>query len=424
LLLPLAALLFLASYAGLLALSWDRFAAILPYHVPAAVSVVLLVRAASKRRGRELLGLVALGGTVVFWDLADWVFSVSQAMNGRDPHFPSLAEPLYYIGYVFAIVAVPLLSMPVSQLRDRRWPFDAGIVVVVLGAIGWEYLVLPRTDAMGVDGWKAALAFGYPLLDVGLVMSLVSTFYLAGGRLNARGNVLLIALAIFVVTDALYTASLVNGTSDSLTKWLDMGWLSVNWLIAYSVIQSTTVRPTARSGPRRVEVSDIVPFVVALPLIVIAATHPGDVSSTALEAGGVTVVVLVFVRQFLTLRENRALSERLREEGRQQAALAEALRNSENLARTIVDSVGEGLVVYDVELRHVLFNPAMERITGLASANVVGKTIAEALPEFERSGSALSCRQPSGARRSLSPISVSRGREETDRSSWRASTRR
>ena len=44
-------------------------------------------------------------------------------------------------------------------------------------------------------------------------------------------------------------------------------------------------------------------------------------------------------------------------------------------ARTVVSSIGEGLVVYDTDLRIVLFNPFMERLTGRTADEMTGKSV-------------------------------------------------
>lgn len=55
------------------------------------------------------------------------------------------------------------------------------------------------------------------------------------------------------------------------------------------------------------------------------------------------------------------------------------LRRSENFSRTVIETASSGLVALDRRLRCVLWNPYMERITGLAAAEVLGQGDAELL---------------------------------------------
>ncbi len=60
----------------------------------------------------------------------------------------------------------------------------------------------------------------------------------------------------------------------------------------------------------------------------------------------------------------------------------EALRESENFARTIIQSVNEGIMVFDRDLRYKEWNDAMEELTGLPSAQIVGASALDLFPQF------------------------------------------
>jgi PAS domain S-box-containing protein len=49
---------------------------------------------------------------------------------------------------------------------------------------------------------------------------------------------------------------------------------------------------------------------------------------------------------------------------------------------TVLSSIGEGLVVYDRDLRFQMWNPFMERLTGLSAAEVLGREALEVFPDF------------------------------------------
>jgi len=60
----------------------------------------------------------------------------------------------------------------------------------------------------------------------------------------------------------------------------------------------------------------------------------------------------------------------------------EALRGSRQFFQQIIQSTQEGIAVFDRNLRYVIFNPYMERLTGLAARDVVGAHPAEVFPWF------------------------------------------
>jgi diguanylate cyclase (GGDEF)-like protein/PAS domain S-box-containing protein len=61
---------------------------------------------------------------------------------------------------------------------------------------------------------------------------------------------------------------------------------------------------------------------------------------------------------------------------------------SEHTARTIVSSIGEGIIVYDLELRCQLWNRFMEEITGISAERVIGERIVEFSPHVRENGAA------------------------------------
>jgi PAS domain S-box-containing protein len=67
---------------------------------------------------------------------------------------------------------------------------------------------------------------------------------------------------------------------------------------------------------------------------------------------------------------------------RAESAQAEAARFTDEL----VASAGEGLLAYDRELRYVLWNPFMERLTDIPAQQVLGRTMREAFPDLAEHG--------------------------------------
>ncbi len=64
----------------------------------------------------------------------------------------------------------------------------------------------------------------------------------------------------------------------------------------------------------------------------------------------------------------------------------EALRESSEFLKQIIASAREGIVVFDRELRYVVWNPLMEELTGLPAADVVGKFCLDLFPFLREQG--------------------------------------
>jgi PAS domain S-box-containing protein len=77
-----------------------------------------------------------------------------------------------------------------------------------------------------------------------------------------------------------------------------------------------------------------------------------------------------------------ALSRDVTEQQKTEIALREAVQ----VNREIIDGAAEGIILYDAELRYQIFNPFMERLTGMASERVIGKIATEVFPRLGTSG--------------------------------------
>lgn len=64
----------------------------------------------------------------------------------------------------------------------------------------------------------------------------------------------------------------------------------------------------------------------------------------------------------------------------------EALRESELFNKTIISSVDEGIIVFDNELKYIVWNEFMEEITGTMAEEVIGAGAAEKFPDMIETG--------------------------------------
>ena len=62
--------------------------------------------------------------------------------------------------------------------------------------------------------------------------------------------------------------------------------------------------------------------------------------------------------------------------------IEERLHRERLLFELVIESTSEGIIVIDDELRHLIWNAAMERINGQPRSAVLGKTVFEVFPEF------------------------------------------
>ena len=98
----------------------------------------------------------------------------------------------------------------------------------------------------------------------------------------------------------------------------------------------------------------------------------------------------------------------------------EALEEARQFSEQIIANAGEGIVVYDADLRYRLWNRFMEELTGLSKERVLGRGVSEVFPDEEKGAGDLLVRAFAGEKvvSSPTPFRV----PETGRSGWVTST--
>ncbi|MEN6408866.1 MAG: diguanylate cyclase, partial [Anaerolineaceae bacterium] len=73
--------------------------------------------------------------------------------------------------------------------------------------------------------------------------------------------------------------------------------------------------------------------------------------------------------------ENARLYQKVKQELAERRTMADALRESEERYRTLVENQGEGVAILDLELRFTFTNPAAESIFGVPPGGLIGKPL-------------------------------------------------
>lgn len=302
---------FLVAYAGGVILqpgeAYLRVQSNLIYNLVPLAALALAVFPIRRSRGRERLGWVCLALVLLTWQIGDWTFTYYDFVKGSEPPFPGFADAAYYPGYLAFIAAVPLLTFPEQRLRDQRWLLDAAIVMLVAGTIGWQYVLQPILADSGGDAFAAAVALGYPLLDLALLTALVATLYASGGKYSARALLLTAAGVFQIASDGAYTYVLTTTGYDNVGNPMELGWIAAYLLLAVCfVLPEEQASRWAAVRPSLVGL--VLPYTFGALLLVLlvfsAATGQPQIEFVVGAAG---VITLVVGRQFLTLRDNLAL---------------------------------------------------------------------------------------------------------------------
>jgi len=269
---------------------------------------------------RDRLGWAALAAGLALWSFGEAAWGVYELGTGGVP-FPSVADAGYLLA-VPAVAAALLLFPSPGRLAGRtRVLLDGLVVAGALFMVSWVTVLGGAYRSGSGSALDQAITLAYPIGDVvtgTMVLTVLAT------RRWRWGNPLVLiglGLATMAVSDSAY-AWYTQTNSYSTGNPLDIGYVA-----AYLLLALAALRPEATSAPEhglgtggdrrqrgRSPVGGVVvPYTTVSIAIVtwIAAAVTGHRDDMVLLTCGWSVIVLVLVRQFVTLLDNRRLNAAL-----------------------------------------------------------------------------------------------------------------
>jgi diguanylate cyclase len=177
--------------------------------------------------------LLALG--TLLWSSGDALGSWFAAERGENA-FPSLADPVYLLGYAGIAAGLVLLIRGRGPRHDTAATLDSAIVTVALGVLGWVLLAGPTIDSYRDAPLAATVAATYPIFDILLVGLLVRLVTTPGGR-SLSFRLLVASMGLLAVADTLCTAL-------NLTAWGTTDQLDLVWLLSYATCGAAALHPS------------------------------------------------------------------------------------------------------------------------------------------------------------------------------------
>ena len=227
----------------------------------------------------------------------------------------------------------------------------AALATAALTMVSWQ-TVLGAVLRTGGSDLEVAVSLAYPISDVLLLVLVVLT--LSRSRARVALGLAAAGMASLSVSDSAFAYLTATGAYDGGV--LDLGWIIGFVLLALAPLVERDVVEDLRSGLSVVYGASLYPYVpvVAAAGVTLALALSGRTITTGQLYMGSGIVGLMLFRQYLTLRENAALTGQLaeREAELRHLAFHDPLTGLPNRA-LFSDRLGHALELHARDLRPV-----------------------------------------------------------------------
>ncbi|ATZ24299.1 Phytochrome-like protein cph2 [Streptomyces lavendulae subsp. lavendulae] len=310
--------------------------------------------------------------------LGNAVWGWYEVILGQKVPEPSLADFAFLCFAPPAIVGLLVLAKrPVTRAGWVCLGLDSWLIGGSLLTLSWSLALAnaARTAQSGAPGSvpRAALSLAYPLLDIALVSMVLVLHFRRSANNRSAVNTAIAALALTVLSDALFTSPLLNTTYRS-GEILDAGWFAGSLLLAYAPWGARRPDGADRVPPPRVERPHSRPITGSLPALtpylaaavctlgILYNVVDGRKVDRMVVFTGCTVVLALVIRQGIMLLDNIALTQELAQK--------------ENHFRSLVQGSSDVIMIAAPTgtLRYV--SPAAAGVYGREAEELIGSELA------------------------------------------------
>ncbi|MFC9584210.1 putative bifunctional diguanylate cyclase/phosphodiesterase [Streptomyces yangpuensis] len=302
-----------------------------------------------------------------------------EVVLGQDVPKPSLADFAFLCFAPPAIVGLLVLAKrPVTRAGWVCLGLDSWLIGGSLLTLSWSLALAhaARTAQSGAPGSvpRAALSLAYPLLDIALVSMVLVLHFRRSETNRSAVNTAIAALALTVLSDALFTSPLLSAEYQS-GQLLDAGWFAGSLLLAYAPWGARGIHQgPVPAGPPRRDRPHSRPITGSLPALtpylaaavctlgILYNVVDGRKVDRMVVFTGCTVVLALVIRQGIMLLDNIALTQELAQK--------------ENHFRSLVQGSSDVIMIAAPTgtLRYV--SPAAAGVYGREAEELVGTELA------------------------------------------------
>ncbi len=356
--------------------------------------------------------------------IADIIWAYTEIVLRQSP-FPSIADYFYIANYpIFLLGIIFLPSIKFTTSERIKMMLDTGIVMISAVLVFWSLIISPTIRESGdVDVVSVALSTAYPVADLILLFAVLELLFKRIYEKRQTPLLFLVAgISILIITDAVFFRQTLDGI------YVAGGIIDMGWPISYVMIGLAAMSQVdlIHRGKHRSFVKKnthygqltwplYLPYFCAIgafALLVWSHNHTIGLSFESLSWAVALIIGLTIVRQVLALNENSQLyheaqkeiverelaqqeiirlneglekrvAERtsqlmesnkdLQKQIQERRVAEDALKDSERRLADIINFLPDATFVINRDGVVIAWNRAIEKISGIKAAQILGK---------------------------------------------------
>jgi diguanylate cyclase (GGDEF)-like protein/PAS domain S-box-containing protein len=288
------------------------------------------------------------GGGLLLFVAGDLVLTYYDLVFHDQP-FPSLADALYLIGYLFLVAGLMVLIRSRARGADRAAMIDALIIAVGLGVLAWAFWMVKYTADPTLSVPAVLISLAYPMMDIVMLGSVVR---LALGPGEKAPAFYLLGLSLI----ALLAADVGFGLTTLAGAYQVGSPVDAGYTLSYVLWGAAALHPSMRlmSTPAPVREATLTGARLAAlagasligPVVMaVQSLRGGDVAVSVIVAASAVVFLLVLARMWGLMRlladtaAKRALATQREQTLRRAAAWLVGAGDRETIHNAACDAV-------------------------------------------------------------------------------------
>lgn len=286
--------------------------------------------------------------------IAEAVWNYYELILKENVPFPGWADLFYFL-----YLAIFLFAIIITLQKNRntfsfiRFLFDISIIMLVAFSLSWEYIIVPIVSQMDLSAFSLLVSVASPIGNLILLFGAMS-IYLSNSFFDRREfYYIFFGLIIMVGANfgySLLTANQEYASGNAIDPLFSLAILLVG---ASGLNRSMNEKKERVSGNTLNAVKLLLPYLSTILLFSITVIQNHAVNSLAI--GSALTILLIIIRQIVTIRENHHLLNQLGD-------LAEKLEHKVEVRTKQLNGTNQRLSQAIQELTHVAYHDVL---TGL-----------------------------------------------------------